>query len=288
MPAGLQILHIYEGCDGKHVVIGGERAASDDPSLALVGLLGEIEASGERIPSVTLLLRHRADAAWVSAAVEWLRGHGRSVSLRTSVTLSRPLVQKIRGGEITVSLELAHHEPTLQRALLGPSADTTSALLLQAQHLRAIGIPVAAHLGPLLPGVHDDGNDFATLLHNVVAADVRDVYLSVGRLTGARLVGLSRAVKPGALISLGRAFGLPPGLLISPPETENVTWRLDPLVADGLFVGLRRKAADFGLEVEGCGCPSSCHLSVEPSSASGRRPYVPVTQPELFSDAEAG
>ena len=38
-------------------------------------------------------------------------------------------------GNVVVELELAHHKPVLQRALLGPRADTAAALLLQAQHL---------------------------------------------------------------------------------------------------------------------------------------------------------
>lgn len=281
MTAGLHILQARAGCDGTHVVIGGDRAGADDPGLALASLLAEREAKGEKIPTVGLLLRHHGDAAWAEPAVEWLRAHGRRPLIRTAVTLPRHFVQTIRGGDVVVALELAHHRPSLQRALLGPDVDTASSLLLQAQHLEAIGVPVAGTLGPLLPGIHDALEDFDPLLHNVLAADVHHVHLSVGRLTAARLVALSGVVAPGSLISLGRAFGLPPGLLVAPPDSETLAWRLDPTVAKGLYAGLRRRALDQGLSVDACGCPSFCHLDQAPPEGRG---YVTVGQPELFAD----
>lgn len=281
MTGGLHILQARDGCDGTHVVIGGDRAASDDVGLALASLLGEHEASGEKIPLVTLLLRHHADAAWAEPAVAWLRAHGRRILIRTAVTLPRHFVQAIRGGDVVVALELAHHRPTLQRALLGADVDTASSLLLQAQHLGAVGVPVAGYLGPLLPGVHDELEDFDALLHNVLAADVHHLHLSVGRLTAARLVALSGVVAPGSLICLGRAFGLPPGLLVAPPDSEDLAWRLDATVARGLYAGLRRRALDAGLTVDACGCGSLCHLGEVPADAHA---YVSVGQPELFAD----
>jgi hypothetical protein len=213
--------------------------------------------------------------------VAWLRAHGRRTVIRTAVTLPRHFVQKIRGGDVVVALELAHHRPTFQRALLGADVDTASALLLQAQHLEAVGVPVAAYLGPLLPGVHDQLEDFDALLHNVLAADVHHVHLSVGRLTAARLVALSGVVAPGSLISLGRAFGLPPSLLVAPPDSETLAWRLDSTVAKGLYAGLRRRALDAGLTVDGCGCASLCHLQLGAAPGDG---YVSVGQPELFTN----
>ena len=285
MTGGLHILQARAGCDGIHVVIGGDRAASDDPGLALASLLGEREASGEQIPCVTLLLRHHGDTAWAGPAVDWLRAHGRRVVLRTAVVLPRQLVQRVRGGDVTVALELAHHRPSYQRALLGAEVDTASALLLHAQHLEAVGVPLVAHLGPLLPGVHDQDQGVDPLLHNVASADIHDVHLSIGRLTASRLVALSGVASPGVLLTLGRAFRLPPELLVSPPDSETVAWRLDPRVSQGLYVGLRRKALDLGLKVDACGCASSCHLAPAPDASVTRgRSYVAVMQPDLFAD----
>jgi hypothetical protein len=274
----LRILRATRGCGGTQVLVGGDSAAFADPTLALASLLGEREAGGERIPAVTLLVR-RAEQIWIPPAIEWLRARGRAVALRTAVVLPRSVVDRLRGGDVPVALELAHARAGVQRALLGASAASASALLLQAQHLAAIGVPVSADLSPLLPGIHDQPDGFDPLVRHVVAADLRRARLVVGRLTSARLSALATVLAPGALLALGRAFGLSPEVLRAPAPARRA-WRLEARVADGLRAGLRRRALDAGLLVDGATCGCGCG---SPAISGGGR-YVPVGQPQLFAD----
>ena len=91
-------------------------------------------------------------------------------------------------------LEMAHHKLDIQRALLGPEADAAPALLLQAQHLRRLGVGVAVQLGPLVAGLHDRPGQIDPLLRHIAAADIHDVHLSVGRLMPATAATLIAAL----------------------------------------------------------------------------------------------
>jgi hypothetical protein len=66
--------------------------------------------------------------------------------------MPKALVLATRDHGATVVLEMAHHKLEIQRALLGEDADAAPALLLQAQHLRRLGVGVAVQLGPLVAG----------------------------------------------------------------------------------------------------------------------------------------
>ena len=56
--------------------------------------------------------------------------------------MPKALVLACRDHGATVLLEMAHHKLEIQRALLGQDADAAPALLLQAQHLRRLGVGV--------------------------------------------------------------------------------------------------------------------------------------------------
>ncbi|MCA9655494.1 MAG: hypothetical protein H6712_19225 [Myxococcales bacterium] len=251
--------------------------AEDDVGLALGATLGEREASGEPARIVVLRLTERDDSTWARPAVEWLAERGRRVLIRSSVTLGRELVQSVRRWGVTVMLELAHPRPSHQQALVGPTAEPAATLLLHAQHLRSLDIEVAAHLGPLLPVVHDQAADVVALVRHIAAADIRDAHLAVGRLTPARGRALAQVLARGQASALLRAFGRNPlqddPWSSLPPQGA----RLSALAAATLRHGVRRHVEEAGLRIDHCGCPAQCHL--DPELTPG---FVPLLTSDLF------
>jgi hypothetical protein len=304
-------------CEGLHMVIaagppnleGSRGLDRTGVEIGLASILGEREAKGAKVPVVTLWVNSLGDAlaesdgGWLESAVRWLRKHGRQVIVRTRQVLARPIVEAIRDLGGRIELELAHHRPALQAALLGPGAATAAALLLQSQHLVSLGIPVWARLSPLMPAVHDGPTSFDALARNLIAADVWDVHLEVGELRPRQARALQECVgasgiAPGALMNLGRAFGLDPLRLLGATSDAGVgnepAWRLRRRTAVALESVLRRVAESEGLRVDHCGCSAQCHLATVDTAVDGQRgevheqPYVSVLGPDLFSDLQAG
>lgn len=282
MTTGFRCVHAFDACHGLAVVVarGANRAPvepDDDVGLALGATLGEREAKGEPARIVVLRLTERDDSSWARPAVEWLAERGRRVVVRSCVTLGRELVQSIRRWGVTVLLELAHPRLSLQRALVGPTAEPAATLLLHAQHLRSLDIEVAAHLGPLFPVVHDEESDVVALARHIAAADIRDAHLAVGRLTPGRGRALSKVLARGQAGAMLRAFGRNP--------LEDDPWsalpptgaRLSALAAATLRHGVRRFVEDAGLRIDHCGCPAQCHL--DPELTPG---FVPLLTSDLF------
>ena len=284
MSAGLQVVQALRVCGGTGLVIARSAHASGPlPSpavgLALASLLGEREARGDRARTVVLRLAHRDDAIWAAPALAWLAEHGRRPLLRTAVVLPRPLVTEAATHGATVLLELADARAPVDRALLGPGADPAAALLLHAQHLRALDIEVAAHLGPLMPTMHDRPEVIAPLVGHIVAADIRDAHLVVGRLTGARLDALAAALGWPAAAGIARAFDVvaePDGSLPIPALGARLPHRPHVL----LYHEVRRLAESRSLRVDHCGCPAQCHLDPHRTPA-----YRPLLTPDLFDHA---
>lgn len=281
MSTGFRCVHAFDACHGLAVVIarGPHRAPDDDDDvgLALGAALGEREAKGEPARIVVLRLTERDDAQWARPAVEWLAERGRRVVVRSCVALGRDLIQSVRRWGATVLLELAHPRASHQRALVGPTAEPASALLLHAQHLRSLDIEVAAHFGPLLPVVHDQVGDVLALVRHIAAADIRDVHLAVGRLTPARGRALARVLARGQAGALLRAFGRDP--LLDEPWASLPAGgaRLPALAAATLRHGVRRHVEGAGLRIDHCGCPAQCHL--DPELTPG---FVPLLTSDLF------
>ncbi|MEM7152661.1 MAG: hypothetical protein AAF799_07455 [Myxococcota bacterium] len=281
MSTGFRCIHAFDACHGLAVVIarGTSQApqVDEDVGLALGACLGEREARGQPAHTVILRLTERDDAAWARPAVEWLAERGRRVLVRSSVVLGRDLIQSIRRWGVTVVLELAHPRASHQRALVGPTAETASALLLHAQHLRSLDIEVAAHLGPLLPVVHDHEGELQALARHIAAADIRDVHLSAGRLTPARGRSLVKVMEHGRSSALLLAFGRDPRPDDPWSELPPKGARLAPLAAATLRHGVRRMVEHAGLRVDHCGCPAQCHLDPELTPN-----FVPLLTSDLF------
>jgi hypothetical protein len=260
-------------CEGLHLGVIG--TPEDDPCLALASLVGEAESDGAEVRAVTLRLSTHDDAAWVAVGLRWLHAHGRRPLLRTAVALPRSLIPLAWETGATVVLELAHHKAELQRALCGPEADAAATLLLQAQHLAQIGVPVLVHLGPLMPALHDTREHLEPLLHHIRAAELGDLHLSVGRLTPGREAALGGILPEGVMHALRRAFGRGDG-----PISEGASdGRMPRLAQVALREGVRAVVRELGLRVDACGCAAACHLD------GGHRPaYVPVIAGELFAD----
>lgn len=286
MSTGFRCVHAFDACHGLAVVVargvvrapaGSAAEGDDDVGLALGATLGEREARGEPARTVVLRMTERDDSQWARPAVDWLAERGRRVLVRSSVALGRELVQSVRRWGVTVLLELAHPRPSHQRALVGPSAEPAAALLLHAQHLRTLDIEVAAHLGPLLPVVHDQVAEVVALIRHIAAADIRDAHLAVGRLTPARGRALSAVLARGQSGALLRAFGRNP--------IEDDPWsalpptgaRLPALGAAALRHSVRRLVEEEGLRIDHCGCPAQCHL--DPELTPG---FVPLLTSDLF------
>jgi hypothetical protein len=281
MAAGVEFLHAFPACSGRAAVLGpGQAIAPESVPLVLAGALAEREAVGEPIRVVVLRLSSRDDAAWAAAAMEWLETHGRRVLVRTPVVLSEDLIEVARRWGSTILLELAHVRPAMQAALAGPGAEPVSALLFHAQHLRRAGLEVAAVLAPLLPVVHDRDRELVPLLRHIVAADLRDAHLSIGRLGPGRLAALEPLLAAGERTALLRAFDLDP-LAESPwPEGAGEGFaRLSPVAGASLYHAVRRNAEAEGLRVDACGCPAQCHLDPELTPA-----FVAIGASDLFAD----
>lgn len=273
MSNGFQTLQVTSTCTGLHVLLGPRSAglASDSLELGLAGLIAEHEAGGEAVTTVSLRLVRAEDAFWAQAALRWLTAHGRRVLLRTARVLPKGLVLAARDCGATVVLEMAHSRLEVQRALLGPEADAAPALLLQAQHLRRLGIGVAVQLGPLVAGLHDRPGQIDGLVRHIAAADIHDVHLGVARLTPDRLKALLAALDAEGAFEVQRRYGV---------TTSTGSWRLSALAANTLREGARSVVHAEGLIVDGCGCAAHCHLDL-----ADRRKYVSVQGPELFAEA---
>jgi hypothetical protein len=260
-------------CDGEHLAIWG-LAGQEQLDVVLAELLAERESRGSRIPVVSLLMRAREDAEWIERALLWLSLRGRRVIVRTRVVMPTGLVTSLaRAGQtgpgVVVELELAHHKAVIQKALLGEHADTAASLLLQAQHLETLEIPVVARLAPLMPGIHDQPNGFMPLVRNVEAADVRRVMLAAGHAHPQQLDNLAscqRELSVAGLLELARAYAVDPMLLLGggrsqPADTsEAPVHKLKPRRAQVFVHALERIVADAGLELPACGCHSHCEL----------------------------
>jgi len=266
MGHGLQVHHRSLACEGHAVLVGAAASRPGDgdaPELSLAGLLGEAEAAGLRPATVTLRITSREDLSWARPALRWLHAHGRRVLLRSGIALPRGFADEAWALGLTLVLEIAHHRPELQRALLGPSADPAATLLLHAQHLVQRGIGVGVHLGPLIAGLHDQPAQLTPLLHHIRAADLSQIHLSVGRLSPARAEALRRALDAGVFLAIRRAYS----------DRE----QLPRLAHTALHEGIKRLVREQGLRIDPCGCASFCQLD------GGARPaYVPVLASELF------
>lgn len=280
MSSGFQTLQVLSSCTGLHVILGSRANApvpSASPELALAGVLGEFEARGEQVTVVTLRLVRREDATWAEAALRWLVAHGRRVILRTPATLARSLVLRAKDCGAAVVFEIAHQKLEVQRALLGADADAAPALLLQAQYLRRLGVAVSIHLGPLLGGLHDRPGQFEPLLRHIAAAGLRDLHLSVGRLTPARLHALAGVVDGETQAELVRRYGVDPADASRDGTRTSTGWRLTARAHDALHEGLRGLAIGQAMRIDACGCTAHCHLD------DRAREVVAVQGPGLFA-----
>lgn len=290
---------LERACDGEHVAVWG-LAGQEQLEVVLSELLAERESRGSRVPVVSLLMRTRDDAEWIERAIAWLSVRGRRVIVRTRVVMAKPVVAALvqalsRGTGVVVELELAHHKPVIQRALLGQHADTAAALLLSAQHLETLGIPVVARLAPLMPGIHDQPNGFMPLLRNVEAAELRRVMLSVGHLHPQQLehlVGCQREIGIAGLLELARAYAVDPMVVLgvaSPAgggasvPADAPTAKLKPRRAHVFEHALERIVSDAGLELPGCGCHSHCEITTQPRGNSYEIGYESVMGRDLFA-----
>lgn len=273
MSTGFQTLQVTSSCTGLHLLLGARSSGStsDSLELGLAGLIAEHEAGGEQVTTVTLRLVRSEDAFWAQSALRWLSAHGRRVVLRTAKVLPKPLVMAARDCGATVVLEMAHGRIEVQRALLGPEADAAPALLLQAQHLRRLGIGVAVQLGPLVAGLHDRPGQIDGMVRHIAAADIHDVHLGVARLTPDRQQALLAVLDVEGAFEVQRRYGV---------TTSTGSWRLSALAANTLREGARSLVQSEGLVVDGCGCAAHCHLDL-----TERRAYVAVQGPELFAEA---
>jgi hypothetical protein len=273
--ASFTVLGEFRSCSGRAVVFAGEaREGAGVPELALASALAERESGGEEIRVVVLRIGGR-DQGWVPPTVAWLAAHGRRVILRTPVPLSRPSIAAARRDGVTVLLELAHAQPAVQGALLGAHAESTAGLLFHAQHLRACEVEVAAWIGPLMPAVADD-RALEVLVRHIVAADLVDAHVVLGRLTPPRLEALSRVLPWPTVATMSRAFGIDPAL---PGKLPAAGVHLSPMADGALRHAVGRVAGSLGLRLDHCGCPAQCHLDPEQRTA-----FVPLATPELFPD----
>jgi hypothetical protein len=283
MDAGIQSVHSFRSCRGRALVVAAP-AAGDDGRLALASTLAEHEGAGDPVRTVVLRLARRDDAAWAAGAAAWLVDHGRRALVRTPVVLPRELVALARRWGLTVMLELAHAEGAMQRALVGPSSDAAAALLFHAQHLRQMGVEVAAHFGPLLPTIHDRPDVVDPLVRHVAAADLVDAHLSAGRLTSTRFDALAEHLAWAEMIALARGFDLDPRddlparLVHGPPGLGAAGGlRVPRRTRQALLGAVRRSAEAAGLRLDHCGCPAQCHLDPERTPA-----FVGVLPQPLF------
>jgi hypothetical protein len=271
-------------------------AGQEQLDVVLAELLAERESRGSRVPVLSLLMRSREDAEWIERAITWLSLRGRRVIVRTRVVMPKEVVASLAlaresGPGVVVELELAHHKPVIQRALLGDHADTAAALLLQAQHLETLEIPVVARLAPLMPGIHDQANGFMPLVRNVEAADVRRVMLCAGHLHAQQLhnlAGCQRELSVAGLLELARAYAVDAmvmlgGASLPPTGADAPVHKLKPRRAQVFVHALERIVVDAGLELPSCGCHSHCELGPARATNSYAIGYESVMGRDLFA-----
>lgn len=288
---------LERACDGEHLAIWG-LAAKEKPEIALSELLAEREVRGCRVPVVTLLMRAREDAAWIEKATAWLGARGRRVIVRTRVVMPRSLVSVLheaqrRGSGVVVELELAHYKPEIQRALLGKHADSASDLLLQAQHLATLELPLVARLAPLMPGIHDQPHGFVPLLRNVEAADIQRVILEYGHLhpeQARNLVACQRELSVAGLLELARAYHLDPMIMLGSIEVpaDAPISKLKPRRAQVFTHALEQIVADSRLRLPKCGCRAHCEQSRKHATNGYAVGYESVMGRDLFAGLELG
>lgn len=266
----------FASCGGRTAVVQVEAPEGGSIGLGLASLVAELEATGDPVRTVELRQSDRAAAEAVADAIDWVAAHGRRAIVRAAVPLGRAAVAAARRHGATVILEIAHPDPAVQRVLLGDGAESSATLLLHAQHLRACDIEVAVQIGPLLPAIHDD-RTVATLVHHIVAADLVDAHLTMGRLTHARLLGLGGALPWPQVATMARAFGVDPGAEHPVPD-QGVVLPAMPRLA--LLRAVERTATAAGLRIDHCGCAAQCHLDPE-----SRPAFVPLLTPDLFNRA---
>lgn len=282
---------LERACDGEHLAIWG-LAGQEQLDVVLSELLAERESRGARIPVVSLLMRSREDADWIEHAIGWLSVRGRKVVVRTRVVLPRPLIDALvvarDGAGAVVELELAHHKHVVQQALLGPQADSASALLLAAQHLETLEIPVVARLAPLLPGIHDQPNGFMPLVRNIEAAALQRVVVSVGHLHPQQLRNLAacqRELGIAGLLELARAYAVDAMIVLggAPVDDNAPIAKLKPRRAQVFAHALERIVEDAGLQLPPCGCKSHCELGPTRAANGWEAGYESVMGRDLFA-----
>ncbi len=287
---------LERACDGDHLAIWGV-SAQDQLDVVLSELLAEREMRGSRVPVITLLMRGREDAEWIERAISWLSLRGRRIIVRTRVAMARAVVSALaeahrrQAGSAIVELELAHHKPAIQRALLGEQADPVASLLLQAQHLETLEIPVVARLAPLMPGIHDQANGFTPLLRNVVGADIRRVVLEVGHLHPGqlrKLIDAQRELSVASLLELARAYAVDPMIVLGGAalEADATVHKLKPRRAQVFAHGLEQVAREHdhgAVSLPGCGCRSHCELGNNRATNGYAAGYESVMGRDLFA-----
>lgn len=273
MTAAVRLLSEFASCGGRAAVVQVEAPEGGSIELGLASLLAELDAAGDPVRVVALRQSDRAAGSAVAEAIAWVAAHGRRAIVRAAAPLGRAAVAAARRHGATVVLELAHPDPAVQKVLLGEDGEPSATLLLHAQHLRACDVEVAVQIGPLLPAIADD-RMVATLVHHIVAADLVDAHLTIGRLTPARLHGLTDVLPWPQVATMARAFGVDPGAE-TPVPAEGVVLPAMPRLA--LLRSVERAAVEAGLRLDHCGCPAQCHLDPE-----SRPAFVPLTL-DLFS-----
>jgi hypothetical protein len=123
--------------------------------------------------------------------------------------------------------------------------------------------------------VHDD-RVLAAMVSHLLAADVLDVRVTVGRLSAARVAALADALPWATFATAMRAYGLDPAA--SAVEDDGV--RLPSTLAIALRRAAERFAEQVGLRIDACGCPAQCQLDAEQRPA-----FVSVLTTELFPAA---
>lgn len=279
MSSRLQHLGSLRSCDGFVPVLAGLGDRVEDAGsigLELAGLLGELEVGGQAGRTVVLRVGGEGeDLRWVDLAARWLAERGRRVVVRTPRVLPLAVVEALVRADATVLLELGHGRAELQRALWGSHASSLGSLLLQAQHLATLELPVAVWLGPLFPVVHAHRESMEALVRHVAAADVKRVHVSVGRLTARLAERLERVLESAQASALARVFGARSLAEIS-FDASGV--RLPRLNAISVQQDALHIAHDAGLEHDPCGCSLACDAA-RPVS----RPYESLVTRDLFA-----
>jgi hypothetical protein len=275
MSASVRLLSEFAACGGRTAVVQVEATEGGSVELGLASLLAELDAAGDPVRAVELRQSDRGAAEAVAVAIGWLAAHGRRPIVRAAAPLGRAGVAAARRHGATVILEIAHFDAAVQKVLLGDGAESSATLLLHAQHLRACEIEVAVQVGPLLPAIHDD-RTVAKLVHHIVAADLVDAHLTIGRLTTSRLHGLASVLPWPQVATMARSFGIDPSAEDAVPF-DGVVLPAMPRLA--LLRAVERTAISSGLRLDHCGCPAQCHLDPE-----SRPAFVPLTT-DLFNRA---